>query len=220
MRAGLLTLTVAMALAGVSREVSLDAHRLDEYLQATRLMVSLDRVMLEMDLTPGVAVAPAIVKTIDTNGDGVLSEAEADAYATQVVTSLVMKLDGEPVQPRLDGRQMPGLNALHEGTGVIRLRASAALPRTRTGDHHLFLRNTHRSDIAAYLANALVPDDDRIGITGQRRDAVQQELTIDYRVSGLHTWPTSLAFPIGALAALGLAALALAHAKNSRATNQ
>ena len=39
-----------------------------------------------------------------------------------------------------------------------------------------------------YLANALVPDDPRIEITGQRRDAAQHELTIEYSF-----WPPASA---------------------------
>ena len=36
------------------------AHRLDEYLQATRLSLALDRVVLKIDLTPGVDVAARV----------------------------------------------------------------------------------------------------------------------------------------------------------------
>jgi hypothetical protein len=69
-----------------------------------------------------------------------------------------------------------------EGTGVIRLRAAATMPRLGSGRHALRFRNAHRSEMGVYLVNALVPADDRIEITGQRRDFLQHELTIDLRV--------------------------------------
>ena len=42
------------------------AHRLDEYLQATRIDISSNRVDLEMDLTPGVDVASVVLPLMDT----------------------------------------------------------------------------------------------------------------------------------------------------------
>jgi hypothetical protein len=50
--------------------VTASAHRIDEYLQAARLAIAPDRVTLEMDLTPGVDVAPLIFALINTNHDG------------------------------------------------------------------------------------------------------------------------------------------------------
>ena len=49
------------------------AHRLDEYLQATTVAVTRGHVVLRVRLTPGVAVAPAVLAQIDANGDGALS---------------------------------------------------------------------------------------------------------------------------------------------------
>ncbi len=61
--------------------VSAGAHRLDEYLQATRLSIAVDCVGLELDMTAGVNVAPHVVASIDTNRDGQISSAEGDLYA-------------------------------------------------------------------------------------------------------------------------------------------
>ena len=59
-----------MAIVG-SAEVS--AHRADEYLQAARLAIDPARVQIELDLTPGIALAEAIIADIDRNRDGSLS---------------------------------------------------------------------------------------------------------------------------------------------------
>ena len=131
-------------------------------------------------MTPGVAVAPAVLAMIDTDGNGDLSAAESDDYARRIIDALVMTVDGQRVRPRLERRQVPAPRDLKAGTASIRLHASAPLPALTDGPHHVFFSNTHRSDIGVYLANALVPSDPRIEITGQRRDVAQHELTIDY----------------------------------------
>jgi hypothetical protein len=181
-RAGAAVLVWLLGCLG--RPAPIDAHRLDEYLQAARLDVDLDRVGIELDLTPGVAIAPAVLAMIDRDRDGEISDAEGEDYARQVIEALVMDVDGRPVRARLDDRAMPAWRDVAAGTGVIRLRASADLPRVGSGRHQLFFRNVHRSEIGVYLVNALVPSDDRIEITGQRRDGLQHEVTIDFRVRG------------------------------------
>jgi hypothetical protein len=72
---------------------------------------------------------------------------------------------------------------MNDGVGVIRIRSSARFPAAAAGRHELTYRNTHESDISVYLANALVPTDNQIEITAQRRDSSQSELAIDYRVA-------------------------------------
>ncbi len=78
-RAGL-SIAVAMAVG-----TSVSAHRLDEYLQATRIDLRADSVAFELALTPGAEIARSIAATIDRNGDGVTSSDEEHAYATAVV---------------------------------------------------------------------------------------------------------------------------------------
>jgi hypothetical protein len=175
---------VAAVLLGVSltRPAPTGAHRLDEYLQAARIAVDVDRVGIELDLTPGVAVATSVLTAIDRDRDGAIADAEGEDYARRVIDALVLRLDGRPVRATLDQRMMPTWRELTEGTGVVRLKASVALPPVASGRHELFFRNVHRSDIGVYLVNALVPADDRLEITRQRRDALQHEVTIDFRV--------------------------------------
>ena len=87
-----------IALIGVCLGLAapLRAHRLDEYLQAARISVAADRVTLELDLTPGVAIAPAVLAMIDTDRNGELSPAESDAYARSVIDGVALKVDGRP----------------------------------------------------------------------------------------------------------------------------
>lgn len=161
-----------------------DAHRLDEYLQATRISVERDRVVAEINLTPGAAVADDVFTAIDGDHNKKISQIEGAAYAERVVRSLSLSVDGNLRPLALDTYSIPSLADMRRGEGIIRLRATATTPAARSGRHRLSFANTHRSDIGVYLINALIPDDDRIRITGQSRDMLQHEFKMDYAVSG------------------------------------
>jgi len=159
------------------------AHRVDEYLQATRLSVDLERVDLEIDLTTGVALASRVFSWIDTNGDGEISGAEGQAYARQMLGSVLLKVDGWPVPVELVETSFPQFREMSQGVGTIRLRATAKVPPPGAGRHQLSFLNTHRPESSVYLVNALVPENPRIQIADQRRDRAQHGLTFDYTVT-------------------------------------
>src|SRR5262245_66697294 len=77
------------------------AHRVDEYLQATRISLDRDRVNLELSLTPGVSLAPLVFFWMDTDHDGHISRREGEAYAKQVLGSLELTVDERPVSVTL-----------------------------------------------------------------------------------------------------------------------
>jgi hypothetical protein len=164
------------------------AHRLDEYLQATRLSVERDHVELEIDLTAGMNVATQVFGLIDSNHDGQISTAEGEAYAQSVLKSVVLSVDGRTVPMNLLDSQFPEFQDMAAGVGTARLRVSAAFPAAGGGRHQVYFRNTHQSEIGVYLVNALVPTDKQIQITGQRRDNLQHELTIEYEVISEARW--------------------------------
>lgn len=70
--------SVAAAVALLSLGGFAFAHRLDEYLQATILSVEKDRVQGSMRLVPGVAASSIVIASIDSDGDGAVSEAEGE----------------------------------------------------------------------------------------------------------------------------------------------
>jgi hypothetical protein len=160
------------------------AHRLDEYLQATRLGIDIGRVDVEMDLTPGVSVASNVFGWIDTNGDGRISQAEGEAYARAVFRSAVLKADGAPMPVKFEEASFPTLEEMSRGVGAIRLRAFAAIPRAAPGRHQISFLNMHRPQGSVYLVNVLVPQNRRLQIGEQRRDVAQHWLDLDYTVSG------------------------------------
>jgi hypothetical protein len=159
------------------------AHRLDEYLQATRITVGLDMVCVDIDLTAGVAVASNVFGFIDSDGDGRLSPAEREAYARLVVASAVLEVDGSRTPLILVDSQFPSFGDMSAGLGTIRLKARANVPAEPPGRHRLSYLNVHRPGMSAYLVNALVPAAKEIQITDQRRDMWQHGLRIDYTVA-------------------------------------
>ncbi|PYS53433.1 MAG: hypothetical protein DMG13_12630 [Acidobacteria bacterium] len=163
------------------------AHRLDEYLQATRLSLGLDRIVVEIDLTPGVDVAP-------------ISEAEARAYATRMLKEIVLDVDGQHQTLTLVSSRFPSFQEMSAGIGTIRIDARAVWPGG-PGRHSLSYQNNHRPDLGAYLVNALLPKNRDIEITEQHRDFLQRGIRLTFNVkspvdrSTLPPWP--LAFGLG-----------------------
>lgn len=193
-------------LISLTASVPAGAHRLDEYLQATRVGIDAHRVNLEIDLTPGVSLAKQVTTWIDANGDGQLSQAEGLAYANEVLTSLAVTVDRSPVVLTMRDVRLPEVIDMAGGVGAIRLRASAELPERMNGRHELRVVNTHRPELSVYLSNALVPSDSRIQIVTQQRDRDQHSLTIGYDIET----PGALrriSWVTGALTLLGMAAV-------------
>jgi hypothetical protein len=190
---------VAVALA-IAATAQVSAHRRDEYLQAARVAIDPDRVQLELDLTPGIALADAIVNDIDRDRDGRLSAAEQQAYARLVLSALTLDVDGTPLRAQLGGASFPDADAMRRGEGTIRLRSAAPLPALAGGFHQLVFRNRHHPERSVYLANALVPETTRVAVIAQRRDLDQRELAIDY---SLRAEParSAAAWLLGAIAA-------------------
>ena len=196
------------------------AHRLDEYLQATRLSIDVERVRLEIDLTAGVAVAPEVFASIDTNRDGQISGAEGDAYARQMLRSVVLSVDGRPAPVTLIEIRFPQFREMSLGVGTIQVRAAANVSATGAGRHQISYLNTHRSEGSAYLVNALVPADPRIQIAGQQRDPAQHRLTLDYTVRADAWWARtgSLLAALAMAGVLGITRRPRTNAAGHRAT--
>jgi hypothetical protein len=162
---------------------SISAHRLDEYLQAARIAIDPGRVRIELDLTPGMAVAPAIVAGIDRDRNGSVAADEGEAYAERVLGEIYLEVDGRPLVLELIGRSYPAVPAMLGGEGTVQLQLTAAVPPLAAGAHRVRYRNVHREDIGVYLANALVPASTRIVVLSQTRDRDQRELVIDYELT-------------------------------------
>ena len=176
------------------------AHRLDEYLQAARLSLAHDRITLELDLTPGVNIASAIVPLLDRDGDHTISPAEAGAYGQEVLKDLVVELDGHLVPLTLTRVEAPSIEAMRDGSGTIQLRAAGNVEGVSAGRRRLDFRNNHQPEMSVYLANALIPEDADLHVAGQTRDPRQQGVRIEYDVRP--RWRARLLWLLVAAAAL------------------
>lgn len=178
------------------------AHRLDEYLQALRVDVRGDAVVLELDLTPGANLAAEIVSVLDPDGDGAIDSIRSEAYAGEVGRSLELSIDGRRSTLALVDRQFPSVDELRAGSGVIRVVMRADVAHAG-GTHQLRVENGFRSDVSVYLANGLRPDGSAVRIASQRRDPSQRTLTIDYVVGAPLLTRFTVAWTSAALLLIG-----------------
>ena len=184
------------------------AHRLDEYLQATTISVERDRVRAQIRLTPGVAVFPIVLANIDTDADGVISEAEQLAYAERVLGDLSLTIDGDRLRLRLVSLKFAKIEEMNEGLGEIQLEFDADVA-SGGPNRSLTFENQHQSRIAAYLVNCLVPRDPGIRITAQNRNYQQSFYQLDYIQADVRSGPQSSAWWSSSRGWLGAAALLL-----------
>ena len=154
-------------------------HRLDEYLQTATFSLKRDRVEVEMVLTPGVAVFGRVMTLIDRDRDGLLSDAEQQAYATRVLNDLSITIDQDRRELTLTSVSFPLLSEMKQGLGGIRIGFAADLPGAGSV-HTLVLVNTHEAHMSTYMVNSLVPNDPDIRITAQDRNYEQSRYELDF----------------------------------------
>jgi nickel/cobalt transporter (NicO) family protein len=175
---GLLGLILLLAATLPAREAS--AHPMDEYVQNTYIDLASDRTSLEVNLTPGVLVAPEIAALIDADGDGEFSEAEGKAYANAVLQDIALEVDGEPQSLTLADSSFPTPLDMGAGMGAIRLHVAPEVPTGSPGDHSLSYRNDHEPvNNSKYLVNAFRASDE-VEISHQNRDELQNGIQVDY----------------------------------------
>ena len=198
---------LALVLAGPA-----EAHRLDEYLQATLIGVTRDGIELEIQLTPGVAVLPAWVAVVDQDRDGRISPAEERAYVDRVLRDVELRVDGVPAPLSLVEKSFPTLEAMREGLGSIVIKL-----RTARSGHELRFENRHLPQISAYLVNCLAPPSEAMGdglaVGRQTRDEAQRSIAFEYSFAAVpgpraawmalgSLWPALIAMPLAARMAL------------------
>jgi hypothetical protein len=171
-------LPIWLALLAFSFHAS--AHRLDEYLQATLVVIEPGSIKLQINLTPGMAVAVPVLAMIDRDRDGVISTNEAAAYAERFRQDLTLQLDQRPLELNCTAVAFPMPDELRAGWGIIQLEYAATPSSLAAGAHELAFENRHQTNISVYLLNAALPKSSAIQITRQARNESQSIGQIEF----------------------------------------
>jgi len=172
------------------------AHRLDEYLQASTVEVARGEVTLQLRLTPGVAVAPHVLADMGAGTGHPVDTALQQAYAARARGDLDLSVDGVESPLQWVSVQFPDEAALRGGVGETRLVLRAPVTLS-PGVHRLAFTNRHAPGNAVYLANALVPRDPGIHILEQKRNLNQSSYRLVFRVDAAEA-PADAAIPAAA----------------------
>ena len=164
---------LALLLALLSLPSNAFAHRDDEYLQATLVVIEPQEVRLQINLTPGIAVAEQVIALLDRNRDGVISTKEAAAYTEFLKRDLTVRLDGRNSELKLTASEFVPPAELRTGSGIIQIEFSASFGPLAAGSHSLMLENRHLTRISVYLINASQPRFATVQITRQKRNDTQ-----------------------------------------------
>jgi hypothetical protein len=158
------------------------AHRADEYLQATTILVEKARIEAEIRLVPGVKAFGAVFANIDRDRDRTASEAERHAYAQRVLGDLSLSLDGRRLTLRLISSVYAEKEWLRRGTGEIQILFEADVP-VRRGERRLTFENHHQRRTSTYLVNGIVPRDTNIRLVAQHRSPDQASYELNYTLT-------------------------------------
>jgi nickel/cobalt transporter (NicO) family protein len=133
------------------------AHPTDEVVQQVYLAPAASGLGVRLDLTPGALVAPQFARTIDTDDNGRLTDAEIDAHVAAVQSAVAAQVDGRLVDLALTRRSYPPVDLLAAAGGTITLEWTGALP----ADAHqvVFTDRYEPGGRAAVQMSVLVADD-------------------------------------------------------------
>ena len=171
---------LSLLLALLSFPSAVFAHRDDQYLQATLVAIEPSGVRLQINLTPGVAVAEQVIGRIDRDRDGAISENEAAAYAELLKRDLTVRIDGRKLELKLTASEFVPPEELRTGSGIIQMEFTARFGPLAAGAHRLTLENRHLTKISVYLINAAQPRLATVQITRQKRNNNQSTGEIEF----------------------------------------
>ena len=173
---------VGLLLGLVALPSSALAHRLDEYLQATLVTIEPGEIRLQINLTPGVAVAEQVLALIDRDRDGRISTNEATAYCELLKNQLAVRLDRRKVALKFTASSFPAPAELRTGWGIIQMEFTAIVGPLEPSAHSFTMENRHLPNLSVYLFNAARPSGS-VQITKQKRNKTQSTGEIEFRLS-------------------------------------
>jgi hypothetical protein len=175
-RFALLVALLALPAAGL-------AHRLDEYLQATLVSIEPGGVRVQINLTPGVAVADQVLGLIDRDHDGLISTNEAAAYAELLKRDLSLRVDRRELELKLSASEFPAPGEFRSGWGIMEMEFFGKTSSLTAGAHKVMLENRHLPKASVYLFNAAQPKSGAVQIISQKRNDNQSVGEIEFSSS-------------------------------------
>ena len=151
-----------------------------QYLQATLVDIEPECIRLQINLTPGVSVADAVLSLIDRDRDGKISATEAAAYSELLKRDLIVRLDQRIVELKPTSFNFPDPDEVRTGWGIIQIEYSIDPGSMSAGDTISLLENHHLNTVSAYLFNAALPRSDFIEIASQKRNESQSIGDIEF----------------------------------------
>lgn len=118
-----------LALAGTS----LPAHPHATVDQQVALTLGLDRIAAEITIVPSIATGPDVLARLDTNADGVVADAEGQAFAEDVLATVNVQVANSEVALSTARISVSDTAALEAGLGRIVISAQANLESQLTG---------------------------------------------------------------------------------------
>lgn len=131
------------------------AHPVDEVVQGAYLILGPNEVKLELDIAIGTEVAAALLPAVDPDGDGIISAAEMQAYASFVLQQLVITLDGTKATWALVDAAAPDYAMLVSGNALIKINAVVARA-DRSGTHVFHYLNPYQPAKTLRIANVFL----------------------------------------------------------------
>lgn len=177
-----LLLLMTLMLAVFMQPSAVSAHPIDEYLQSAYIGLDPNQVTVEIDMTPGVLVAPTVMKLIDTDSDGVFSKSEGQAYGMRVLHDVSLSLDEQAISLSVSAVQMPDPLMMKAGGGEIRVTMAAAISPTIAVSHRLAFMNSHAPVKSAHQVSTLMPKASQLVIVGQNRSASSEGIAVDFQL--------------------------------------
>jgi polyphosphate kinase len=109
--------------------------------QATLVAIEPSGVRLQINLTPGVAVAEQVLAQIDRDRDGAISKNEAASYAESLKRDLTLRMNGRKLELKLTASEFVPPAELRTGSGTIQMEFCAISGPFAAGPHRLTLEN-------------------------------------------------------------------------------
>ncbi len=177
------------------------AHPADMYFHTHTVILSAQGVQILWELVPGPMVTHVVWHDADTDGDDLVSDAEALAWVTPLLVSFSAELDGTPLHLELASVQWADdLPSLRTGDSpiVIELWGDWAGLDVSVG-HDLLLLNDYNASnsLSWYTLNA-----DGLGLTEPEQD--NGLLRVHFGLQGAATWESGMPSIPPVVEALGL----------------